>query len=285
MRKEFRRLLVVIAVTLMLFSNVVAVAAVSDVRAATEIPSYQDVYERMIALKEKYPEGMRWDDNYPYSRKNGYFCEAWGGSTAACTAFACSYTDDVFGKETSVRYIGKKKFAYEMIQVGDVLHMRNDDGTNTNHYVVVLERDAEGITVVEGNYNDTVHWGRFITREYIEENFLQLITRYPDTSYHHAAKEKNKKLYDSDGKVVDSYQLKKKTLKYKGIKEKKVAQAGFDMDGDLIFLKTNGTVKVIDHVTLEVRTIYTGIDKLLPKRKTGLIISVKYGKMTERIKK
>lgn len=283
MNKKFRRTIIIVSIIALFFSNGVAVAAVSDVRAATE----KDVYERMIALKEKYPEGMRWDDNYPYSRKNGYFCEAWGGSTAACTAFACSYTDDVFGKETSVRYIGKKKFAYEMIQVGDVLHMRNDDGTNTNHYVVVLERDAEGVTVVEGNYNDTVHWGRIITREYIEENFLQLITRYPDTSYHHAAKEKDKKLYDSDGKQVDIYKLnKKKVLTYKNIiKEKNVEEAGFDIDGDLIFRKKNGTVKVIDHETLEVKTIYWGIDKLGKKKANGLTVSVKYGKMTEKIKK
>lgn len=114
-----------------------------------------------------------------------------------------------------------------------------------------------------------------------------MITRYPDTSYHYAAKEENKKLYDSENKKVDSYQLKKKTktLKYKDIKEKKVEEAGFDIDGDLIYRKTNGKVNVIDHETLEVKTIYRDIDKLGKKKENGLTVSVKYGKMSEKIKK
>lgn len=268
MKKEFRRLLVlVIAIISLFFSNGVF-AAVEEKPfqkqdLLREAGTEKEVYDLLIALKDNYPEGMPWDN---------------------CYTLAYNLSSEVFG-QIKARTVGKKNFTYDIIKIGDIINVVNSSGTS-NHYVVVLELCPEGITVVEGNYGGTVHWGRFISREYIEENFLQLITRYPDTSYHHAAKEKNKKLYDSDGKVVDSYQLKKKTLKYKGIKEKKVAQAGFDVDGDLIFLTTNGRVKLIDHITLEVRgTNYTDIDKLLPKKTTGLIISVKYGKMTEKIKK
>lgn len=278
-----RTLTLVIAITLALFfSNIGVVSA-----GSSEIPSYQEVYDRMIALKEKYPDGMRWDENYPFGpegEQKYYYFEATASSARACAAFVYVVSDEAFGPKVKARSVGKKNFTYEMIQVGDILKIVNSMGTT--HYVIVLEVATDGVTIAEGNYGGIVNWGRFITREYIEENFLQLITRYPDTSYHYATREENKRLYDSEGKQVDIYKLnKKKVLTYKNITEKKVEQAGFDIDGDLIFRKTNGTVKVIDHLTLEVRTIYTDIDKLLPKRTTGLIVSVKYGKMTEKIKK
>lgn len=125
MSKKFRRTIIIVAIISLFFSNGVAFAEEKlsqNLRAAnSEVPNYQEIYEKMIALEEKYPEGMRWDEEEPYSLKNGYFFEALGYMGAECAGFAYAYSDDVFGKDAKARIIGKKKFTYEIIQVGDIL--------------------------------------------------------------------------------------------------------------------------------------------------------------------
>lgn len=42
--------------------------------------------------------------------------------------------------------------------------MRVRNSTGGEHSVIVLKVEGNNITVAEGNYNNSVHWGRVITR-------------------------------------------------------------------------------------------------------------------------
>lgn len=156
----------------------------------------QEIYHKIMALKEIYPQGMRWDESNIYiqpkeeKRDNG-----WAGLTRrACQAFAYTIQDAVFGSSTQfnwyrtglsdwcmanaggmivsqkgvwipVGYTGQDpainaKFEeyWSKIQVGDAI-------ADCNHIVIVLTKEDDHVTVVEGNFNNMVNWGRKITKE------------------------------------------------------------------------------------------------------------------------
>ena len=156
----------------------------------------QEIYHKIMALKEIYPQGMRWDESNIYiqpkeeNRDNG-----WAGLTRrACQAFAYTIQDAVFGSSTQfnwyrsglsdwcmansggmivskkgvwipVGYTGQDpvinaKFEeyWSKIQVGDAI-------ADCNHIVIVLTKEDDHVTVVEGNFNNMVNWGRKITKE------------------------------------------------------------------------------------------------------------------------
>ena len=46
------------------------------------------------------------------------------------------------------------------------------------HSVLVLQKNGNTLTVVEGNHNATVHWGRKITKKELQENGFYVETRY-----------------------------------------------------------------------------------------------------------
>lgn len=51
---------------------------------------------------------------------------------------------------------------------------------NNTHSVVVLEKKADSVIVTEGNYADSIHWDREITRENLEsDKQFYVETRYP----------------------------------------------------------------------------------------------------------
>ncbi len=156
----------------------------------------QEIYNKIMALKAIYPQGMKWDESNIYiqpkeeNRDNG-----WAGLTRrACQAFAYTIQDAVFGSSAKInwyrtglsdwcmanaggRIVSKKgvwipvgytgqdpainaKFEeyWNKIQVGDAI-------ADCNHIVIVLTKEDDHVTVVEGNYNRMVNWGRKITKE------------------------------------------------------------------------------------------------------------------------
>lgn len=127
-------------------------------------PVASQVYEDIIAMKSQYPEGMTWtNDNY-YEGNGGAYSGGYG-----CAGFASMLSDAAFG------YLPAKRHTdFSDIKVGDVL--RINDNT---HSVIVLTVDNEQITVAEGNYNKSVHWGRAFTRSYLETIGTYVLTRYP----------------------------------------------------------------------------------------------------------
>lgn len=141
------------------------------------IPTYQEVYDRMIELKEQYPEGMTWNDSEPYGRDGEYEYYEFQGSAikgarwlgVSGAAFAFKFSDELFGSLLA-RIIDRGNFAYEDIRVGDILRVNN------MQFVIVWQVSADSITVVEGNYYGEVHWGREISIDDIDF----LVTRYPE---------------------------------------------------------------------------------------------------------
>lgn len=121
------------------------------------------VYQSMIALQEKYPEGTSWtNDNY-YGWKGGIYSGGYG-----CAAFAMRLSDEAFGSRPARKYTDKSK-----VRVGDILRINND-----THFVIVLAVNKGGtVTIAEGNYNYSVHWGRELDLSLC--GFVYGWTRYP----------------------------------------------------------------------------------------------------------
>ena len=135
--------------------------------AASEAPDESEVYQRMIAMKDSYPEGMTWtNDNY-HSFRGGIYSGGYG-----CAGFAFMLSDEAFG-DLPARKITPVSF--DDIRVGDILRVNND-----THSVIVLEVKQDSLVIAEGNYNNSIHWGRILTAAEAE-NATYLMTRYPET--------------------------------------------------------------------------------------------------------
>lgn len=118
--------------------------------------------KKILSLKSKYKEGKAWDNS------NYYFWSAINTQCYGCIAFAGKVSDTVFGKTASVKR--HKKFA--SIKSGD--HIRIGD----YHSVIVLTHKGNKLTVVEGNYNSSIHWGRTITKAELTWEGFYVETRY-----------------------------------------------------------------------------------------------------------
>ena len=143
----------------------------------TTMPSEQQVYNTILALEDSFPEGM------PYSSKNHFYTKTKPPiyyqdgvpcivniAGHGCSAFAYIVSDLCFGN-LPARYVLAADMEYDELKVGDSL-------VGYGHQVVILEVQPEYIVVVEGNYNETIHWGRTLTREEVQGHY-DLYTRYP----------------------------------------------------------------------------------------------------------
>ena len=144
----------------------------------TTLPTEQQVYDKLLSLQEIFPEGM------PYSSKNHFSSKteapAWtengmpaslGMTGHGCSAFGYYVSDLCFGNLPAYYYpVGQ--WNYEDLKVGDQL-------MGLGHQVIILEDHEDHIVVVEGNYDETIHWFRTMTREECLESF-SLYTRYPE---------------------------------------------------------------------------------------------------------
>lgn len=125
----------------------------------------ENVLAIIEALKEEYPEGRRWTNDDLYQshalRINGY----------GCAGFALICSDAAFGDLP----VSRKYTEFDAIRPGDMLRVRGN-----SHTVIVLEKKTDSVVIAEGNYNDSIHWGRELTREYLESDPLFYgETRYP----------------------------------------------------------------------------------------------------------
>ena len=64
---------------------------------------------------------------------------------------------------------------YSDIRVGDILRINND-----THSVIVLEVSGTEVTIAEGNYNNSVLWGRKLNRADLQGENNYIMTRYPE---------------------------------------------------------------------------------------------------------
>lgn len=118
-------------------------------------------YSVLNSLRSTYPEGMPLNNSY-------YYYSPRFGNGYGCYGFAAKLSDTVFGTEKSYQ----THSSFDRIRVGDNIRIGN------NHSVVVLTKSSNYITVVEGNYNSSVHWDRKITASSLASSGFRVYTRY-----------------------------------------------------------------------------------------------------------
>lgn len=121
------------------------------------------VYDKIIAQKANYPEGMAWTNDNFYIWNGGIYSAGFG-----CAAFAFAVSDAAFGDAQAVMHTD-----YNNIRIGDILRVNHD-----THSVIVLEVKPDSVIVAEGNYNDSVHWGREIRKSELIDEGSYIMTRY-----------------------------------------------------------------------------------------------------------
>lgn len=133
------------------------VATVPPTSAVTE----QSAYAALNSLRSTYPEGMPLTNSY-------YYYSPRFGNGYGCYGFAAKLSDTVFGTEKPYR----THTSFDQIKVGDHIRIGN------SHSVVVLTKENNFVTVVEGNYNSSVHWDRKITSSSLASSGFKIYTRY-----------------------------------------------------------------------------------------------------------
>ena len=126
---------------------------------APPVNDEEEVYRRIIALKEIYPHGSSWDGDTYYD----YRYDAWGnpiegeaafgyGSDDACQGFANMVSNTAFGLYWGHRTLPKGTYTMQDIRVGDLIYFEG-------HVVVALEVHDDYIITVDGNNCGDVCWG------------------------------------------------------------------------------------------------------------------------------
>lgn len=131
--------------------------------AETHTLTEREVYEKIVALREEYPEGKHWTNADYYLSKCGYY------AGYGCHAFGLLASDAAFGDLPF-----EKHSDFDKIKVGDLIRVNHD-----THTVVALEVKEDSVVVAEGNYNSSIHWGREIRKSDIWETGVYVLTRYP----------------------------------------------------------------------------------------------------------
>ena len=127
------------------------------------------IYNAIISLKSKYPQGKSWTNNNKYVWQSSVAIGLGYGSYTGygCVAFAMIASDAAFGNIPAYKKTDKKR-----IKVGDIIRINND-----SHSVIVLKvHGIDKYTIAEGNYNSSINWGRVINLSTTGFNYR--ITRY-----------------------------------------------------------------------------------------------------------
>ena len=132
------------------------------VTAAKKESREETVKKKILALQNTYKEGTTWtnDDFYFWKAKNMY--------CYGCIALAGKISDTVFGKDAPV----KTHKDFSAIKSGDHIRIGN------YHSVIVISHTSDSVTVVEGNYNSSIHWFRTITKSSLQQTGFSVDTRY-----------------------------------------------------------------------------------------------------------
>lgn len=131
----------------------------------SNVSTEQTIHEKMLGLKVQYPEGMPWTNDDFYSWEGGIFN---GGS--GCAGFAFLLSDAGFASLKA-----REHTDFSNLRVGDIVRINND-----THSVIILSVDNTQISVAEGNYNSSIHWGRTFSLEEIKRVGNYILTRYPE---------------------------------------------------------------------------------------------------------
>ena len=140
----------------------------------------QEVHNRLMERQymEGYQEGTPWDNSHTYYNTvvfDGHDKGIVGGG--GCFAFMMDMMEYASYNEYPIRIIEGSYDNLPKIHVGDGVRVMNDC-----HSVVVLEVDGTTVTVAEGNFNSSVHWGRTIDLANPAEGFTYIATFWPEVS-------------------------------------------------------------------------------------------------------
>ncbi len=166
---------------------VLIMASVSILTSLAQTPLNEtDVYNRLMERQYMagYSEGTPWTNDIPYRRDDPYLnhveFDGWpagcyGG--AGCFGFMMDMMEYASNYEYPIRLIYGTYDNLPEIRVGDGIRLDNN-----GHSVVVLEVHPDGhtVTVAEGNFNSTVHWGRIIDLADPNNGFYYLATFWPE---------------------------------------------------------------------------------------------------------
>ena len=170
----------------------------------------QTIYNKIMALKEIYPDGMKWDESNTYiqpkeeNRENG-----WAGLVRrACQAFAYTVQDAVFGSSAKINWyetglgewclknaggqlVASKETGWAWVPAGYVgqdaaINAKFEEYWNKiqvgdgiadgNHIMIVLTKADDHVTVVEGNNGGKVKWGRKISKDILRISLCSVET-------------------------------------------------------------------------------------------------------------
>ena len=180
MKKKLLFLLVLFAVLL-----TALIPAKANESASFDNCAQPDITAAILSLQSEYPEGMTWTNKSPSS---AYVWKFPGSivSMSGCAAFTAILQDSVFGPVSSAaptwqkingpchtKGISESAVPYSWMNLwpGDIVQFNG-------HTVIVLRKYEDRITVAEGNYAGTVHWGREINKTSLEKTALYVLTRY-----------------------------------------------------------------------------------------------------------
>ena len=160
------------------------VAMASILPSAAQSPlNEEEIYNRIMLRKDMdgYREGTPWDDNHLYINKveyNGVPAGRFRGR--GCFGFMLDMMEYASNYEYPIRKVKGTYDNLPEIHIGDGVRINND-----GHSVVVIGKSEDGhvVTVVEGNYNHSVHWGRTIDLSDPKVGFTNTYTFWPEIIY------------------------------------------------------------------------------------------------------
>ena len=129
--------------------------------ASTTSVADNQVYNKIMAMKAKYPQGMAWTDNN-YDRP--------GGSNTGCYAFSMILMNNAFGDKRDER----KYTNFNEIRIGDMVRVNKN-----THSMTVIAKDNNQFTFAEGNWGGKINWGRTMTIAELKDSFDYGLTSYP----------------------------------------------------------------------------------------------------------
>lgn len=130
-------------------------------------PTDQMVREEIIKHSGEYYEGKYWTNANFYPWSAGVFEGGYG-----CVALCFILSDHAFGYLPA--YVSMD---FDNVRIGDIIRMSND-----THSVMVIDRKGDYVTVVEGNVDSSIHWGRQFSVKVNSKGWDYIISRYPKSA-------------------------------------------------------------------------------------------------------
>ncbi len=160
------------------------IVAVSVLPMVAQTPLNEtEVYNRLMSRKTQigYTEGTPWTDaNNKYVNTvvfDGYPKGCYRGS--GCFGFMMDMMEYASNYEYPIRKVEGTYDNLPVIHVGDGVRF---EGDYIKHAVVVLEVNGPCVTVAEGNFNSSVHWGRVVDLSDEYNCFKYIFTFWPEVS-------------------------------------------------------------------------------------------------------